>query len=87
VKSGSQMARNPKHASRQAAKSGMLWAIRGVLARPHIQHHVLRLLSRYPGVKQRLRLLAIRTGLIGNGQTSAAIGNPLAVAIEDGKIC
>jgi FkbM family methyltransferase len=87
VKSGSAMAKNPKQATRQAVRSGMVWAMRGVLARPHIQNRAMELLSRYPSVKQRLRLLAIRTGLIANSQTSAAIDNPLAVTIDEGKIC
>jgi len=87
VNSGSALARNPRQATRQAVKASVVWVLRGVLARPHIQHRAMELLSRYPSVKQRLRLLAIRTGLIGNSQSSAAIDNPLAVTIEDGEIC
>lgn len=87
VKSGLQMATNPKHATRQAVRSSVVWAMRGVLARPHVQNRALELLSRYPSIKQRFRLLAIRTGLIADSQASAAIDNPLVVAIEDGKIC
>lgn len=86
MKAGSQVARNPKQATRQAVRSGVLWAMRGVLARPHIQNRALGLLSRYPDVKQRFRLLAIRTGLINASQGSAANDNPLAVVVENGEI-
>lgn len=85
-KAGLLVAKNPVHATRQTMRSGLVWTMRQVLSTPPVQSRTLAFLTRYPSVKHRLKLLAIKAGLIMDRRASAGMDNPLGVMSADGHI-
>lgn len=72
--------------AKRVAKPAVGSAMRYVMADPRFRENALQLLARYPTLKQRLKVLAVRAGVINapspyNGATASA---PLEIV--DGKI-
>jgi FkbM family methyltransferase len=58
------VARRAARSLRLGAKSALVWTMRKALARPGLTALALRFLHRHPGLRQSVRNLAARTGLI-----------------------
>ncbi len=70
------------------AKPLVAWAMRRTLARPRLKAYVAGALANHPGLKQRLRRFALRSGLIRHEDLSpraARIYADLKKAIEAKK--
>jgi hypothetical protein len=55
----------------------VLWSGRQVTARPRLKMRAMALLARHPGIKKRLRPLAVRAGL-----APGALADPMLLSIQ-----